>query len=219
MNDYLNEDADIFNEEKPKKGFTIKKLFKFIGVSIIILIYAVLFARCMMTSDSKIVKEVLQDETFIQSYKENPDAFSVRQYAMKSAWVAIRDNRLLEFNYLYYVPLAKQMQFSVKFNTDLPEFDYTEEIPFKFKLVDTDGNEYTDYHYKYDEKFGYGFIRLCFDGIDLETGKTDDDGNKLRNTYKLYIDMVNKDGTYSSLCDYQVYDGSNVYKNISFKVK
>ena len=218
MSDYINESADIFNEPPKKKGFTVKKLLKAAALLIIIFVYGVLFARCVMSSDSSRVKKVIEDDELLAAYNENPEEFYVEQYGMPSAWVAIREGRLVEFNYLYYIPSVNKLQVSVKFNTDLAGFDYKEEIPFKFRLYDDGGNEYTDYIYEYDEKFGYGYIRLGFNGIELvKSGEYGEDGKELRKTYKLYIDMVNPDGGYDELCEYDLYNGSDISKKIGYK--
>ena len=217
LSDYINESSEIFNEQPKKKGFTIGKLLKSIGLLLIILVYAVMFARCALSRNHKIVDEILKDEVFESALKQNPETFSVEQYGMQSAWVAIRENRLIEFDSLYYVPLAKQMQFSVKFSTDLPQFEYSTEIPFKFRLVDETGKENTDYWYKYASRSRYGFIRICFNGIELEIdGEFDENGKPKRHKYTLYIDMIQPDGEYKELCSYQIYEGSAISKQIDF---
>ncbi len=217
MSDYINEGSEIFDEQKSKK-FGVGKVFKWIMLLIIIFVYGVLFARCMVSRDHKIVNEIIRDEIFQAALVENRDTFTVEKYAMQSAWVAIRDNRLIEFDQLNYIPLAKQMQFAVKFSTDLPECEYDEQIPFKFRLMDENGNEYTDYWYKYASRSRFGFVRVCFNGIDFEIdGEYDENGKAKRHRYTLYIDMVDQNGEYSELCNYKIYDGSSVYKNIDFE--
>ena len=218
MDEYINEGADIFNEPPKKKGFTFGKLIKLIMLLLIITVYGILFARCMMSNDSPLVKKVLVDEEFLEAYQENTENFQVLQYGIRESWAAIRDNRLIEFNYLYYVPMARQMQFSVKFNLDLPQCEYDEAIPFKFRLHDSDGNEYTDYSYEYTKKYNFGYNRLCFKGIDLEKAdELDENGTRVRNKYTLYVDMVDKNGNYSEISATQIYDGSEVSRPVEFE--
>lgn len=217
LSDYINESAEIFNEQPKKKGFTIGKLFKAILLLFIVLVYAVLFTRCMLSRDHKIVDEVLRDEAFESALLQNPDDFNVQQYPMQSAWVAIRENRLIEFDSLHYVPLAKQMQFSVKYSTDLAGFDYEQDIPFKFRLVNENGEEFTDFWYKSASRSRFGFIRVCFNGVPFEIdGQFDENGKQKRHTYTLYIDMIQQNGEYYELCSYQIYDGSTISKLIDF---
>ncbi len=235
MSEYINESADSFNEEPPKKGFTIGKLIKWVFLLLIILVYVILAARCVQTSDHKIVKEVLVNDEFIKAYESNPENFKVEKYGIEKSWADIREGRLLEFNNLYYVPMASQMQLSVKFNMDLPQCEYDAEIPFKFRLRDENGTEYADYWYRFAEKMGYGYIRICFEDIALE--KSEDeiaalaDGetaeqisdigvygiDKNRKKYTLYVDMVQTDGSYIEICSVRIYGGSAVSKEVDFK--
>lgn len=234
MSDYINESAESFNEEPQKKGFTFGKLIKWIFLSLIILVYLILAARCVQSSDHKIVDKVLVNDAFVKAYESSPEEFAVEKYGIEKAWADIREGRLLEFNSLYYVPLAKQLQISVKFNLDLPLCEYDAEIPFRFRLRDEEGNEYTDYWYEFAEKTGYGYIRLCFEGIELEKPDTENEGQSAgeaeevqtsigsygvsenRKKYTLCVDMVNADGSYSEICTAKIYNGSVVSKKIEF---
>lgn len=212
MNDYTNENADIFDEPQKKKGFTFGKLIKWICLAFIIAVCAILFARCYMYNDSPIVKKVITDSKFTDAYNADKENFEVLQYGIKSSWVAIKENRLIEFNYLYYVPKTEQLQFSVKYNLDLPGEDVG--LPFKFKLTDSDGNEYTSYTYEFEKRYGYGYYRLCFDGIKLENDNTaETDKNK---SYTVTIEMKDADGNYSELCTNEIYNGSTVCRPVDF---
>ncbi len=218
MSDYINEGAEIFNEPKKKKGFTPGKLFKFLALVVIVAVYGVLMARCVMSNDAPLVKEVLVDEAFLSAYNADKENFTVQKYGIENSWAAIREGRLLEFNHLYYVPSVKQLQFSVKFNTDLPLCEYDEEIPFKFSLRDENGNEFLNYRYKYTEKFGFGYIRLCFNGIELEDkSKTDENGDYLRHKYTLYVQMIDKNGDYNTICAASIYNGAKASRPVDFK--
>ncbi len=235
MSEYINENADSFNEEPPKKGFTIGKLIKWVFLLLIITVYVILAARCVQTSDHKIVKEVLVNDKFLEAYESAPEEFTVEKYGIEKSWADIREGRLLEFNNLYYVPMASQMQISVKFNMDLAQCEYDEEIPFRFRLRDENGTEYTDYWYRFAEKMGYGYVRICFEDIRLkkseaeiaaeETGEEENSGSNIgfygidknRKKYTLCVDMVNADGSYSEICSVRIYGGSAVSKEIGFK--
>lgn len=234
MSDYINESAESFNEEPQKKGFTFAKLIKWLFLSLIILVYLILAARCVQSSDHKIVDKILVNVVFVKAYENSPEEFSVEKYGIEKAWDDIREGRLLEFNNLYYVPLAKQLQISVKFNLDLPLCEYEEEIPFRFRLRDDEGVEYTDYWYEFAEKTGYGYIRLCFEGIELEkpeeenaveiAGEAEETQTSIgsygvsenRKKYTLCVDMINADGSYSEISATRIYGGSVVSKKIDF---
>lgn len=211
---------NYYDIEEPKKvkGFTIGKMFKFIFIAIFVLIYGTIVIRCTLANDDKIVSKVIYDDTTLSVYNSAPQEFLVQQYPMNSPWVAISEGRLIEFNYLYYLPAAKQLQFSVKFNLDIAEFYNTEGLPFDFSLRDKYGNTFNDYFFEYKEKSGYGYIRICFNDIVLEDLNAEPDENGIipRNKFTVYIYQMMQDNTYSDLCSYQIYDGGTVSKNIKF---
>ena len=155
---------------------------------------------------------MITDSKFTDAYNADRENFEVLQYGIKSSWVAIKENRLIEFNYLYYVPKTEQLQFSVKYNLDLPGEDVG--LPFKFRLTDSDGNEYTSYTYEFEKRYGYGYYRLCFDGIKLEND--DSAETETNKSYTVTIDMKDADGNYSELCTNEIYNGSTVCRPVDF---
>lgn len=217
MSEYINENSEIF-DDTPKKSPLIVRILKWICIGIIFLICATLFVRCVASRDHEIVKKVLMDDAFYEAYEKNPNELTVEQYGMQSPWVAIRDGRLIEFNNLYYIPLLKQLQFSVKYNEDLPMCEYSE-MPFRFKLIDENGAEYEKYRFEEAKKFRYNYIRVCFDDIEFLTGEIDENGLEARHTYTLEIEMTDGNGSYNELCTYKIYDGKSVSKNIEYKVE
>ena len=211
---------NYYDIEEPKKikGFTIGKLFKWLCTAIFVLVYGTIIARCALSSNDKIVSKVIADDITLSTYSEAPDEFSVFQYPMNSPWIAIKEGRLIEFNYLYYLPASKQLQFSVKFNLDIAEFYNEAGLPFDFCLRDKYGNTFSDYFFEFKKKSGYGYIRICFNDIVLEdvTAEPDENGIIPRNKYTVYISQFMKDNMYTDLCSYLVYDGGTISKKINF---
>ncbi len=206
--------------EEPKKGFTVGKLFKWAALAVIAAVYLILIARCSMYRDDKIVSEVLVNDATKAAFSEDPDNFAVEQYGMQKSWVAISEGRLVEFNYLYHIKAARQLQVSVKFNKDiLPDNTLAESL--KFYLTDNDGNVYDKYFYKEKKKFDYRYIRLCFEQIDLinDGGEVDENGEIPRKTYTLHFEKPMQDGSFSEVCAYRLYDGSDISKKIAFSIK
>lgn len=217
MSEFINENADIFDGEKKKHNIFVR-ILKWLAVSVIILICLLLFYRCVTSADHPVVKKVLMNEAFYQTYDEHQNELEVFQYAMQSPWVSIRDGRLIEFNHLHYIPLTRQLQFSFKFNEDLPQCEY-DKFPFKLKLIDESGNEFTEYWFEEAQRERYKYARICFEKIELEKDETDQNGQKLRHTYKLEISMLDKDGNYNKLCDYMLYDGKIVNREVKYEVE
>ena len=161
MNEYVNENADIF-DDTPKKQNIFVRILKWLCSGIILLICGILFVRCLGSADHKIVKKVLMNEAFYEAYENDADSLKVEKYGMQSPWVSIRQGRLVEFNELYYIPILEQMQFSIKYNEDLPLCEYSS-MPFRLKLTDEEGNEYTQYWYEEAQRERYKYVRVCFE--------------------------------------------------------
>ena len=216
-------------EEPKKKGFTIGKLFKGMALAVIVLIYGILIVRCSMYRDDQVVSEILVNDTTRKTYHSDPNAFTVEQYGMQKAWVAVKEGRLVEFNYLYYLKAAKQLQVSVKFNRDILQDANLPTESLKFYLTDENGTVYEDYFFKDKRKFDYRYVRLCFENIDLladnaETDKqtqneTENETEISRKSYTLHFEQPMPDGTYSEICAYTLYSGSDIAKIIPFSLK
>ena len=56
-------------EPKNGKKFTVGKLFKWLAILIILLVYAILIVRCTMYSDDKIVSKVIYNDITVSAYK------------------------------------------------------------------------------------------------------------------------------------------------------
>ena len=223
MSDFnINESADVFNEEENKSSNIFVRILKWLGVSVILLICALLFYRCVTSKDHPIVKKVLMNEAFLTAYEQNPEEVKVQQYGMQSAWVSVDEGRIIQFNHLHYVPVTNQLQFSIKYNYDIIKGEF-EGIPFKLRLVDEEGNVFTDFWYETAKRERFRYIRVCFENIELVKDELDENGNNLRHSYVLEIDAVQPDGSYKELCRYELYDGdgqrSSVFRNVPFEVE
>ncbi len=204
-----------------KKGFTPWKLIKWLVLALAAVVYGILVVRCSLARDPKIVSEVLTDENFLRAYQEDPASVTVWQYPMSRAWVAVEEGRLIEFNCLYYVTGADELQVSVKYNPDILPHVPSDEVAFRFRLTDEDGNVYDTYTCETEKPFRFRYVRLAFSGIKLEkAGETDPEtGKPVRKTYTLHLDARTPDGDYKEYCDHMIYDGSTVCKEIPFTVK
>ncbi len=208
-------------EEPKKKGFTVGKLFKWLAFAVIAAIYLILIARCSMYSDDKIVSEILVNDVTRAAYQAAPENFTVEQYGMQKAWVAITEGRMVEFNYLYHIKAAKQLQISVKFNKDIFADEKTPADSLKFYLTDENGTVYDEYFYKEKQKFDYRYIRLCFENVELtdEALSPDESGAIPRKSYTLHFEKPMPDGSYEEVCAYRIYSGSDISKIIPFSLK
>lgn len=221
MSEYVNENADIF-DDTPKKQNIFVRILKWIGVGIILLICVLLFYRCVTSTNHPIVKKVLVDDEILQSYNADPDGFAVEQYGMQSPWVDVKQGRLLEFNYLYYIPSVNKLQFSIKYNEDIVS-DTQSEMPLRLRLEDDEGNEYQDYFFETAQRERYKYVRVCFNDIELiKDGEVDEYGFPVRNKYKLYIEFetpAEDASTETYELKFDIYDGKNVFKDVEFEIE
>ena len=227
MSELMNESADIFNEEENKKQHIAVRIIKWIGVGVIVLIVALLFYRCATHADHPIVEKVLMNDAFLDLYDVGGRQPEVRKYGMQKPWVDVyeREGRLIEFNNLYYIPATRQLQISLKYNNDIVPENF-EGFPFRLSLVDENENEFSEFWYEKAQKERYRYLRVCFENIDIETGETDENGNKKRHTYYIKMDIIQPDGSYDYLCmegKHLIYDGesdkNSVYDIVKYKVK
>lgn len=226
MSELMNESADIFNEDdknKPKPNIIIR-IFKWIGIAIIVLIVSTLFVRCMENMTPPFASKVLMNEAFVEKYNEDPDSVVVRQYGMPRFWYEIKDGRLIELDMLYHIPATHQLQVTIKYNEDIvPEGLDINRFPFVLRLIDENGNVYTDYWMEKAKKGRYRYARICFEGVDIETGEYDKEGNPLRHSYKLALYKINPDETCEYTYTFDMYnandEGSATFKVIPYKVK
>lgn len=217
---------NYYEIEEPKKGFTIGRLFSVIFLAVTFLMLGIIIARCTVYSNDPILEKVLVSDTLKTAYKADDD-FAVEEYGMDDKWIAITDGRMVEFEALYHIKSARQLQIGVKYNKDIAEFIGGDGIPFRFYLVDNYSNVYDEYFFEKAERdgvfgrSGYGFIRLCFEGVDLidDSKEPDENGFPARKTYTLYVERLGEDGEYTELCRNKIYAGSQLSKKVDFELK
>lgn len=226
------------NEEK-KKPSLVKRLLRAAGIALILAVYLILMIRFFVSCDADIVDELLKTPAITAAYETyqangNSEAFEIQQYEVTD-WYKSKDRagdteqrggKLLSVSNLYYIPAAESLQITVKFNLDIlenRETDYSAaQLPFSFVLEDESGNLYTHLSaVKYAERYSFGYIRLCFDGIRLEKddGSVDENGLPQRKNYEMYLYMLQNDGTYSETVydQFSIYTGSTHSKAVAYR--
>ncbi len=235
LSDYINESADIFNEDDKKKSPLFIRFLKWFCIGIIILIIGILIARIYIHRDSKITNKVIMTQAFLEEYEKNPDELEVRKYGIPEPWIDVilskiddtvseeddKKGRLIEFDSLYHIPKTKQLQVSVKYNEDIIP-DGVKGFPLKLRLVDEKGSIYEQYIYETASVAYFRHVRVCFEDIEIETGEFDKDGISKRHSYTLEIDIKQPDGSYKNLCEYPLYNGNEqktaIYAVVDYKV-
>lgn len=153
-------------EEESKKSF-LRFIISTLFMSVFVFIMcSFIFNSCRM-SDSDIADDVIFDDKTDEVYKSSPDDFEVYTYDIEKRFEAIDGNQLLQLKYLYYIPSARQMQITIKYNTGYASPATDTYLPFELILKNHLGDVYEDYFYEFDEKSGYGYIRICWNNVDF----------------------------------------------------
>lgn len=171
---------------KNKIWFVTKIMF----LSISFLIYAFFIFRLCSTGSPEAMKHVVWDDTVTAAYRADPEAFEI----WKQDPVAyITDDGRFWISDILYLPEAKQLQITVKYNNSTLKYlkealvnaqvkAYTEENgaaeetlpvitlpdePFDYTLLDDLGNRYPMTSTQSAKKQNYNYRRLVFDNIEM----------------------------------------------------
>ena len=146
---------------------TVKLIFTGLFFAVFFFIMSsILFNSCRM-SDAEISDDVIFDDITISTYESNKNDFKVYSCNIEKRFESVEKNQLLQLKYLYYIPDARQMQVTIKYNTSYADAPSKDNIPFELILKDESGNLLSDYFYEASEKDGYGYIRVCWNGVEF----------------------------------------------------
>lgn len=152
------------DQENTKRSIVGTILYAlFIGVFIFIM-SCFMINSCRM-SDSDIADDVIFDDITKEIYEADKENFEVRVYNIEKRFEAVEANKLLQLKYFYYIPEADQMQLTIKYSTDYAAAPTKESIPLIITLKDHTGKIISDTFYECDEKQGYGYIRMAWNGV------------------------------------------------------
>ncbi len=170
-----------------------KITFKTVILAISFFIYAFFIFRLCSTQDApKSVSSIVWNDTVRAAYTADPDGF---QILTQEPSTFITDNGRFWISDVVYLPQAKQLQLTIKYNdstlkylkealakqqadaqtadggdagTDqiLPEIVLPDE-PFDYSILDNSGNRYHEYSSIADREQNYNYRRLVFENIEI----------------------------------------------------
>lgn len=152
----------MFEEEK--KSIVGRLLTYFIFALGIFVISCFIF-RSYRMSDIPLCDDILFNENTYEAYNSDKDNFKVYTYGLRKRFESVLANQLLQLEYMYYIPDASQMQVTVKYNTSYAPVATKEKLPLRLVLKDEKSNEYNDFFYEFGDKYGYGYIRICYENV------------------------------------------------------
>lgn len=153
----------------------IGKIIKYGFIALIVAVNAVILWRMFSSGDPSSMKKLLWNENTAVAYEKSGSALEIikqKEYKNLTA-----DGKFY-FSNMRYIPEAKQMQITVRYNRSTLEklaADYSlSGIPekdanvFEFTLIDNNGNRYYSSAETYDTKTVYIYRRYIFDGVELD---------------------------------------------------
>lgn len=180
------------DEEVQVKGFTIGKLFKYVGIAIVIAVWVILLLRIWLAEDTSFAKTYMWTEAAIEAYENDPKGFEIKSYELHSyeylienpdgsyeseriTHNTITDDGYFQVSNMMYTPATKELQFTVRYTSASVEYLQTyynlsekpQGIPYHFMVYQGDVY-FDDYTYTTDTRFVYTYCRLVFSGIDME---------------------------------------------------
>ncbi len=204
------------NEER--RPSLLKKIFKAVAISIMIAVYAIIFIRIFVSCDSPLATKIIKTDEIVSCYESDPESFEIRKYVFTDYYRSINDGKLLMLDNMYHFPATNNLQITMKFNKDILQYK-GEVFPFEFYIEDETLAIYDDYIYEYDERFDFGYVRICFSGISLEKTPRElgEDGLPVMKNYQMYVRMLDENGQMQPFHDFSIYLGSRNYKKISYR--
>ena len=171
-------------------GKKIAKItFKTVILAISLFIYAFFIFRLCSTQDApESVSSIVWNETARAAYAADPDGF---QILSQEPSTFITDNGRFWISDVVYLPQAKQLQLTIKYNDSTVKYlkealanqansakeDDAETVtvddimipdePFDYSVLDNSGNRYHEYASKADRKQNYNYRRLVFENITI----------------------------------------------------
>lgn len=183
-------------ETKPKGRFG--KVVRYIALSLVVLVYGLIFFRLFIKSDPDSAKGFIWTESSIAAYESDPDSFIIQTQKICTyqkevgkdengiptyetvTYNDITSDGSFMISNLMYVPSTRELTVTVRYNRGALE-SLKEECeldalpkgePFFFALegVGKDGEGYaTEYSYYPSSRFTYEYRRLVFSDVELPT--------------------------------------------------
>lgn len=153
-------------EENNKKSL-LKTILYSIFMGIFLFIMCAIIVRSCQSIDSPIADDVIFDDITKKAYNDSPEDFKVITYDLEKRFEAVEANQLLQLKFLYFIPSAKQMQITIKYNISYAKPATDTFLPFDLILKNDSGDILNDYFYEHDEKDGFAYIRIAWNNVEF----------------------------------------------------
>ena len=194
-------DNDYYSDGDVKPKSRVGKVFRYVGLALIVLVYGLIMFRIFIKSDPKEAKSFIWTDKSVAAYENNKDGFDVFSQKIRTyqrqigedengipqyetvTYNDITSDGTFRVSNMIYVRTTKELIVTVRYNRTaveaLKEVYGFETVPqgelFFFALdgVGKSGDAYaTDYSYTSFSKFTYEYRRLVFSDVELPEKST-----------------------------------------------
>lgn len=157
-------------EEEWKKKSKAGRIIKICVILISLSFYLVFLTRLFLASDAGIADDIYLDPRYHAEFEDKSSDFQLYLYEPAS-WT--NDDGTLQLKNIHYLPLAQSLQLTVKYNAkafekgaDPSAFTYVLR-----KVAEEGAAQTEDPRVYFERRYGYGYLRVCFDGIQVYDGE------------------------------------------------
>ncbi len=142
----------------------VKKIIKWICYSFIIIVVALIIFRIALSDSSSVFKDITPTDAAKTAFSSDGEILTHRMIQ------SIADDGIMRCYSFVYIPEAKQIQVTVKFNKSIHD-TVSESEQFDFKLYNTETeSQIWASSVERAEKGLYKYCRVVFDGVDFKEG-------------------------------------------------
>ena len=181
FNEFEKED-DSWRPDPPKWSVITKKVLSYAFGIFVVALIGFLVIRMILSQPPKAMKQAVWDDTLLTAYQTAKDGGEALELNQISTPNSFSESSMFSVYTILYAPDVKQLQMTVRYNNRALNY-LVQDYPDAQALIDADAEIYVfnlsyrvndelktvnTYKYVKDEKAGYTYYRLIFDGIDLE---------------------------------------------------
>ena len=181
FNEFEKED-DSWRPDPPKWTVITKKVLSYAFGIFVVALIGFLVIRMILSQPPKAMKQAVWDDNLFNAYQTARDGGEALELNQISTPNSFSESSMFSVYTILYAPNAKQLQVTVRYNNRALNY-LVQDYPEAQALIDSDAEIYVfnlsyrvndelktvnTYKYVKDEKAGYTYYRLIFNGIDLE---------------------------------------------------
>ncbi|MHC1694211.1 MAG: hypothetical protein AB9835_02820 [Eubacteriales bacterium] len=192
-------DQGYYDREKKKQSLGWR-IFFIVLISLIVIVYLVIFLRFFQTCESGDSKIVYLSQQASQLYNADKASLKVHKLTPRNP---ITSDGSFYMSFIAYLESTDELQITVKYrDTILADKENTN--PYTYKLYDEDGTQFPMYYTTQSERNGYYYTKLCFSELKFD----------FEEHTPIYLEILNPDGsTAAKLTLFDAYTSASEMKD------